>query len=136
LWVGTPTGLNRLDKAKGTFTHFTTADGLPNNTVYGILDDSDGNLWLSTNRGISLFNTQSRAFTNFDVDNGLQSNEVNTGSYFKSRDWELFFAGINGYNRFYPENVIPAQKTVPVVISKAELVGAGKSRPALSETNR
>ncbi len=136
LWIGTPTGLNRLDKTNGTFTHFTTADGLPNNTVYGILDDNDGNLWLSTNRGISLFNIRARTFTNFDVDNGLQSNEFNTGSYFKSPDGELFFAGINGYNSFFPESVIPAQKTVPVVISKAELVGAGKSRPVLSETNR
>ncbi len=136
LWVGTPTGLNRLDKATGSFLHFTTADGLPNNTVYGILDGEDGNLWLSTNRGLSLFDPRTKTFINFDVDNGLQSNEFNTGSYFKSRDGELFFAGINGYNRFYPENIIPGQQVVPIVISKAELVGAGKARPALSETKR
>lgn len=136
LWVGTPTGLNRLDKTAGTFLHFTTEDGLPNNTVYGILDGQDGNLWLSTNRGLSLFDTRAGTFINFDVDNGLQSNEFNTGSYFKSRDGELFFAGINGYNRFYPENIIPGLQAVPMVISNAELVGAGKAHPALSGKSR
>ncbi len=130
LWVGTPTGLNKLNKTKGTFEHFTTKDGLPNNTIYGILDDEEGNLWLSTNRGLSLFNT--RTFVNFDVDNGLQSNEFNTGSYFKSRDGELFFGGINGYNRFHPAKITTPQQAIPVVISKAELVGTVRG-PLFSE---
>src|SRR5690606_17429616 len=56
LWVGTAGGgLNRLDLSTGRFTHYTTADGLPNNVVYGILPDDDGRLWLSTNRGLSRF---------------------------------------------------------------------------------
>jgi signal transduction histidine kinase/ligand-binding sensor domain-containing protein/DNA-binding NarL/FixJ family response regulator len=134
LWIGTPTGLNRFNKSTGTFDHFTTKDGLSNNTVYGILDDADGNLWLSTNRGISFFNVQTGTFMNFDVDNGLQSNEFNTGSYFKNRDGELFFGGINGYNRFYPKNITVRHQAIPVVISKAELVGESKDRvPNFSE---
>ncbi|MBK9554204.1 MAG: hypothetical protein IPO45_18865 [Saprospiraceae bacterium] len=77
------------------------SDGLPDNTVYGILADTRGNLWLSTNHGISVFNILKQSFTNFDVYNGLQSNEFNTGAYFKSSDGEMFFGGISGYDRFY-----------------------------------
>lgn len=126
LWVGTSTGLNRLDKSKGTFKHFTTTEGLANNTVYGIIDDEKGNLWLSTNQGLSMFNTKTNSFINFDVDNGLQSNEFNTGAYYKNREGEFFFGGINGYNRFYPQNITTRQQAIPVVISEVELVGAGK----------
>jgi signal transduction histidine kinase/DNA-binding NarL/FixJ family response regulator/streptogramin lyase len=126
VWVGTTTGLNRLDKKTGHFEHFTTEDGLPNNTVYGILDDEKGNMWLSSNRGISLFDPKRKSFINFDVENGLQSNEFNTGAYFKSKNGELFFGGINGYNRFYPQNVRIQMHKTPIVISQVQQVGAGK----------
>ena len=38
-----------------SFTHYTVKNGLPDNTIYGILADADGNLWLSTNKGLSKF---------------------------------------------------------------------------------
>ncbi|MDQ6476864.1 two-component regulator propeller domain-containing protein [Dyadobacter sp. LHD-138] len=123
LWIGTPVGLNRFDKQTKSFTHFTTKDGLPNNTVYGILPDQAGNLWLSTNKGLSKFNPVTREFINFDIGNRLQSNEFNTGAYFKSDDGELFFGGINGYNRFYPENIRIPQNNIPIVVSDIRLLG-------------
>jgi PAS domain S-box-containing protein len=106
LWIGTyGGGLNRLDLIKGTFSHFCKKDGLPNNVVYGILEDSKGHLWLSTNKGISRFNPDTREFRNFYVSDGVQSNEFNTGSYFKSKKGEMFFGGINGFNAFFPEDI-------------------------------
>ena len=40
LWIGTKGGgINRLDPRTGQIQHITTADGLPNNVVYGILPD-------------------------------------------------------------------------------------------------
>jgi signal transduction histidine kinase/ligand-binding sensor domain-containing protein/CheY-like chemotaxis protein/AraC-like DNA-binding protein len=123
LWVGTPIGLNRLDKKTGKFSHFTTKDGLPNNTVYGVLSDQRGHLWLSTNQGISVFNPVRRTFINFDQSNGLQSNEFNTGAYFKSSDGEMYFGGINGYNHFYPEQIRIPGKDLPMVISDIRLLG-------------
>ncbi len=106
LWIGTAGGgLNRLDRATGHFTHFTDADGLPNNVVYGILPDNRGRLWLSTNKGLSRFDAELGTFRNFDVRDGLQSNEFNTGAYFRSSSGEMFFGGINGLNYFHPDSV-------------------------------
>lgn len=106
LWLGTDGGgLNKFDIQQKNFTHFTVAEGLPNNVVYGILPDDRGNLWLSTNKGLSRFNPASGIFRNYDVMDGLQSNEFNTGAYFRSADGEFFFGGIRGLTYFYPENI-------------------------------
>ena len=127
IWIGTGGGLNRLDKESKTFIHFTMDDGLPNNTIYGMLADETGKLWLSTNRGLSVFNTLTETFTNFDVNNGLQSNEFNTGAYFKASDGEMFFGGINGFNQFYPKDIIIPKREIPIVVSNMELqLGSNK----------
>ncbi len=54
LWIGTRRGgLTRL--RAGGFTTFTTADGLPNNTVRTLCEDASGRLWVGTNGGLSSY---------------------------------------------------------------------------------
>ncbi|MFQ5708827.1 MAG: two-component regulator propeller domain-containing protein [bacterium] len=115
LWVGTNGGgLNKLvrrhvegsDQSEIEFTRYTQKDGLPNNVIYGILEDDFGNLWLSSNRGLSRFDPRSERFINYDKKDGLQSNEFNLGAYYETKDGEMFFGGINGFNRFHPQDVI------------------------------
>jgi signal transduction histidine kinase/ligand-binding sensor domain-containing protein/CheY-like chemotaxis protein len=134
LWIGTAGfGLDQLDPSRKHFSHFTDADGLPNNKVYGILEDEQGSLWLSTNYGLSRFNPEDKIkpFTNYYWSDGLQSNEFNYGSYFKSKSGEMFFGGINGFNAFYPGNIKPNNYKPPVYITgfqlfnKAVSVGEG-----------
>lgn len=106
LWVGTyGGGLNVLQPETKTFKHFSESDGLPNNAVYGILQDRFNNLWLSTNRGICKFNPQTNSYRSYGPDDGLQSYEFNLGAYYQAFDGEMFFGGINGFNRFYPDDI-------------------------------
>ncbi len=106
LWVGTlGGGLNRFDTKSQKFTHYREKDGLVNNVVLGILEDDSGHLWISTNQGLSKFDPTSEQFRNYSAEDGLQSNEFALGSYFKSQSGELFFGGINGFNRFFPEQI-------------------------------
>lgn len=35
-------------------------EGLPNNTIHGIIEDQEGHLWLSSNTGIILFDSQKK----------------------------------------------------------------------------
>lgn len=121
LWIGTSGGLNKFDYRAGLFEHYTVQDGLPNEVVYGILPDEEGNLWLSTNRGLSRFNPQANTFRNFDVFDGLQSNEFNTGAYFKSKSGELFFGGIEGLNYFYPNAIQDNPHIPPIVLTNLRL---------------
>ncbi|MFB3133553.1 MAG: two-component regulator propeller domain-containing protein, partial [Rhodothermales bacterium] len=122
LWIGTGGGLNRFEPELGTFTRFTQREGLPNNTIYGILEDDRGTLWLSTNKGLSQFDPTTETFANYDLGDGLQSNEFSQGSYYKSRTGELFFGGINGFNRFHPDNLHSASPP-PVVLTAVGIGG-------------
>ncbi len=118
LWIATAGGgLNRLDIAAGTFSHFAERDGLPNDVVYAILPDSAGRLWLSTNKGLSRFDPATRRFRNYDANDGLQSNEFNSGAAFRSRSGEMFFGGLYGFNYFRPEAVTDNPQIPEVAIT-------------------
>ncbi len=105
-WIGTMGGgLNRFDPATGKFRHYDEKNGLPNNVVYGMLDDGEGNLWISTNWGLSRFNILSETFISYDSKDGLQSNEFNAGAYYKNSKGEMFFGGMNGFNVFHPSEI-------------------------------
>jgi ligand-binding sensor domain-containing protein/signal transduction histidine kinase len=108
LWVGTEDGLNRFDPSTETWRVYRTADGLPNDFIYGLLMDSHRNLWISTNRGLSKMNTVDSLrprFRNYTVRDGLQSEEFNTNTYFNTPQGEMFFGGVNGFNSFFPDSV-------------------------------
>ncbi len=124
LWIGTGGGgLNRFSFEDESFKHLTQRDGLPNNVVYGILSDDNGNLWLSTNRGLSRFNIKESSFRNFNVSDGLQSNEFNTGAFFKSKSGEMFFGGIYGLNYFYPKNIVDNPFIPEIVLTNFRIPG-------------
>jgi signal transduction histidine kinase/DNA-binding response OmpR family regulator len=118
LWIGTAGGgLNRLDIEAGTFSRYTTAQGLPNNVVYGVLPGDAGDLWLSTNRGLARFDPGTGAVRSFDAADGLQSNEFNSGAAFRSASGELFFGGIYGFSHFRPEDIRDNPHRPEVVIT-------------------
>jgi len=118
LWLGTwGGGLNRFDVLAEDFHHYTTADGLASNAIYGVLQDGTGQLWMSTNHGLSRFDPEKGDFKNYTVSDGLQSNEFNGGSYFASPSGELFFGGIYGFNSFFPQEIRDNPVVPPVEIT-------------------
>src|ERR1043165_7845001 len=56
--------------------HFTDEDGLPQNSVKGIVPDKNGFLWLATENGLTRFD--GNYFLNFNSDNvpGLKSSRM------------------------------------------------------------
>lgn len=115
-WMGTMGGgLNRYDARSGKFTVFTEKDGLPNNVVYGIVEDSSGNLWISTNWGLARFDKLTETFVKYDAMDGLQGNEFNAGAYHKNRDGEIYFGGMNGFNVFLPKD-IKVNRNIPRIV--------------------
>jgi ligand-binding sensor domain-containing protein/serine phosphatase RsbU (regulator of sigma subunit) len=118
LWVGTlGGGLNLMDRENGTFQHFREKHGLPNDVVYGIIEDDTGCLWLSTNMGISKFDPRTRVFKNYNALDGLQGNEFNGGAFHKGRDGRIYFGGVRGFNVFYPEQITDNKNVPPVVFT-------------------
>ncbi|MCA0232666.1 MAG: response regulator [Bacteroidetes bacterium] len=103
LWVGTlGGGLNRMNKTRGTFEHFTVNDGLPDDYIVGMLPDDNKNLWLSTYHGLVQFNPRTFVSANFTAKDGLQADEFLVGSCFETNRGELAFGGVNGLTVFSP----------------------------------
>ena len=121
IWVGTREGFYCFNEKDKQIKRYNTTNGLPNNVVYGILEDSFGRLWLSTNRGISCFNPETEKFRNFTESDGLQSNQFNTTSYCRTSVGQMYFGGINGITTFRPELLLDNPYTPPVVITKLQL---------------
>jgi len=133
LWIGSTEGLSHFNPKTNIFTNYTTADGLPNDFIYGILPDDQGNIWLSTNVGLSRLNLATKEFKNFDSSDGLQSNEFNAASYFKNKNGEFFFGGVAGFNSFFPEQITEHTISPDVVITDFHLFN--KNVP-LQHTNK
>ncbi len=128
LWIATfGGGLNKFDSNTGHFSHYRQKEGLPNDTINDIVEGQQGYLWLSTNQGLSRFDINNETFKNYDVNDGLQSNEFNIGAGFKSNSGELFFGGVNGFNRFFPANI--KDDTTPPNVVLTEFLVANQPVP-------
>jgi len=122
LWIGTDGGgLDRLDLHNEKFDHFTISNGLPNNTIYGIVPADNGTIWLSTNNGLACMNISQQTFRNYDVSDGLQSNEFNHQAYCRTKDGYLCFGGVNGFNFFKPANLLTDSISPPVAFTDFRL---------------
>ncbi|SDL12530.1 ligand-binding sensor domain-containing protein [Catalinimonas alkaloidigena] len=86
LWIGTLRGLNRRDRATGTFTRFTSdvnhPEGLSHSSIHALYADRQGSLWIGTYYGgINLLNPLYNRFTYLQHQadpNSLSNNVVST----------------------------------------------------------
>jgi signal transduction histidine kinase/DNA-binding response OmpR family regulator/sugar lactone lactonase YvrE len=111
LWAGTSTGLYRIDgyiNGFPAFRHFTEKDGMPNNTIHGILEDNQRNIWVSTNKGIAKIIPDHGNFKiiSYYMADGLKNNEFSDGAYYKDPSSELFYFGsTDGFSCFNPRDI-------------------------------
>ncbi len=123
-WVATyGGGLNLLDRTTGTFTVFRKEHGLPDDALYGIVEDARGMLWLSTNSGLARFDPLTRTVRSYTMADGLQSNEFNGGSYYQTSRGEMFFGGINGVTAFDPARIKDDAYAPPIAFTRFEISG-------------
>ncbi len=111
MWVATRDGLNVFNPLTQTFQSFTSRDGLPDNNVLTLLQDSSHIFWASTPSGISkIIATEKNGIfklscKNYDEKDGLQSRIFNNNAAFKTREQELIFGGPNGFNVIQPFSI-------------------------------
>ncbi len=114
-YISTNNGLINYNASNDSIRDFTTAHGLPNNIVYGVLEDANGNLWCSTNRGLAFLNPSTGAIRAYSDRDGLQSNQFNRKSFLRSSAGYLYFGGINGLTYFNP-SVLESNPYAPTPI--------------------
>ena len=128
LWLGTGSrGLVRFDVTNGSTERIDKkSHGLPDNTVYGVLADDNGQLWVSTQAGFARFDTENGTMKHFDVTRGLQSKEFNHNAFHKGPEGEMFFGGVGGLNSFFPEEMVDNPFPPQVVLDRIEILDRSK----------
>ncbi len=123
-WLGTSgSGLVKLNIQNGNVQVFNRSNGLPNNVIYGVLQDEDGFLWLSSNKGLTKFDPISKKAINYREIDGLMSNEFNLGAFIKSSTNTMYFGGIYGFNYFNPRDLQHSSKDIKVIFTKIKVDG-------------
>lgn len=120
VWVGMA-GLYLFDKAGNNFKIFSNQYGLGTEYIKGIAEDSDHNLWVSTSNGLVKINPATGKGKLYNTDDGLQDMEFEANAYLKTRDGQLFFGGIKGFNTFNSGHVKINNFAPPVYITDLQL---------------
>ena len=105
IWIGTSSYVNKYVKKERQFLYYSKEHGIPGNLIYSILEDKNHGLWFATGNGLCHVGPNSTAFRTYTLQDGLQSPEFNLGASFISRDGEVFFGGMNGFNSFRPDSL-------------------------------
>ena len=138
LWMATEGGgLIRLNKDHKSFERFTTANGLPSNSLFRILEDNQKNLWISSLKGLICMNTKSGKIKVYTQANGLITDQFNYNSAFKDRYGKMYFGSVKGMVAFTPSALGKRQQVPPTYItgfqiSNTEAVPAVKNSPLKS----
>lgn len=122
MWIATlGGGINLLESDEKTFRHFNINNGLPNNSIYGFVEDDNNNLWISSNNGISKINNNNFEIINYSTDDGLTNIEFNQNAYYKNKNGNLFFGGVSGIVFFNPDEIKINETKPNVVITDFKL---------------
>ena len=137
LWIGTGEGIVCFDRAAKTTVSYTESDGLPSNTVTGILATEDGNIWISTLNGLSRHCIKTGEFQNYYHHDGLQENEFHVNAALKDTHGKLWFGGIKGVTSFFPHIVDQRSHSVPALyLTNLSVMNSPvEFNPALGDSN-
>lgn len=119
VWYGTEDGAFCFDFRKGIEPkHYSTANGLTDNSVASITEDYQGNIWIGTIKGLNKLAFKSGTITKFYAESGLQSNEFSDASVCTTQDGKtILMGGSGGLNWFQADQVRQHPWQAKVVIS-------------------
>jgi ligand-binding sensor domain-containing protein/signal transduction histidine kinase len=126
VWAGTGRGgLNRIKD--NTVTKFTVSEGIPDQIIYQILEDSEHNFWMSSNVGVFSVNKNDlnlfaegkihKIICNlFGKEDGMLSVECNGGTQpagCRTKNGQMWFPTMHGVVILDPENLNKNRNSQP-----------------------
>ena len=123
LWAATSNGLMAIDREHTRITKIRTGDNSFHNYVAGIIEDNGGSIWVTEGKELINLRVNYNDKTGdievskrtYDTDDGLMDCDFNQRSLAKLPSGEILIGGLQGVNRFLP-NDISLNTTRPKVI--------------------
>ncbi len=98
VWVGTETGLTKINPKNDTFINYS---GLSNGFINTSYEDSNGTIWVGTNDGLNKLNSTTDNVTVYRTKHGLASNNVI--EIIEDNQGNLWLSTNKGISKFNPE---------------------------------
>lgn len=119
-WLGTrDEGLVYWDRSTNKFQTFTTEQGLSDNTIYAIYEDSYQYFWLPSKNGLMRFHKKQHTSEVFLPQHGTAHQEFNTYAHFQGPDSSLYFGGLNGITHLHPNDFLSLSSSqAPLVLTE------------------
>ena len=135
LWIGTrANGLIKYNFESDKAESFTENDGLCNNTILGIEEDSKNYLWITTNNGLAKFDKENYKFSNYFMVDGLQSNEFVVGAIYKDISGIIYAGNIKGLEIIDTDKFKTNYFDAPLEITKLTILNEEQSLRELSNS--
>jgi Histidine kinase/Y_Y_Y domain len=96
-------------------------DGLASNNIVGLLCDKKGKMWILGNIGAAKYDPVTGMIQNFDARDGMGQSNHTLCNFYLAPDGEVFLMGLEGFNYFYPDKIMPEKKPLKVFITEVEM---------------
>ncbi|MGZ8559349.1 MAG: two-component regulator propeller domain-containing protein, partial [Chitinophagaceae bacterium] len=106
-------GLNFFNTKTKTFTHLTTAGGLPSNNINAIKKDFTGHLWFTTDYGLYKFNPADKKIIPYSMEPGLINSSFLANKFYPLQDGQWLTLSTTEAISFFPnktgyqDNLLP-----------------------------
>ena len=109
-------GLNVFSPDTGLFRNIRRRDGLPDDKVCSVLEDTSGSSWVVTLGGLSELDRDYSVRRSFDRQGGIGIQEFSVLSGLCTEEGTFFVGGNNGMVSFRPEDLRENDRIPPVTI--------------------
>jgi diguanylate cyclase (GGDEF)-like protein len=125
MWIAYPAyglvGIDALTNEKKFF--YNKQNLLPNNIIFDMQQDKNGNFWLGSNSGLIKFSTQYHRIQKFDHEQGLAISELNSDTSLTLLDGRMVYGSPKGLIFFDPLKVsLEKPNDINVAITSLVLV--------------
>ncbi len=110
VWLCTRNGLLKLNTANFETQVSSEKNGLPDNFVTDIIEETNENYYIVTGKGIAYYDKKTARYQQFTSKDGIYAKEIDWNCAFKLPDGRAVFGGTNGIH-LIDKNVL---KTYPV----------------------
>lgn len=127
IWIGSNgNGIYRTIESSDelAFKNYGSVDGLSNDRVRCILEDSDGYLWISSDNGLSRFDPESSTFNSYYGEDGLESAQFYWNAALKMSDGMLCFGHVSGLSVVNPNEVHQSSEEANLSFTKLSIGSA------------
>ncbi|BCD96673.1 EAL domain-containing protein [Marinagarivorans cellulosilyticus] len=102
LWLACENGLVRYNPKSLAMTRYTTDDGLPDNHIQGIEQDSLDFLWVTTRNGLARFDPANKSVELFNKKDGLAGAQFSRRGHYGAPDGRIYVGTTTGFSYFDP----------------------------------